>query len=175
ASGSGQQDVGDEGQAVKEVIGQRRQVLKAALRGLVKAARPDLSPAQVDAASPLKASRQQVQPQAPIPPLTQPALPMLTPALPHAAHPALQPPNPAAPPVQLGIWDPNLLAQIRDTMGLLTSASVLEHMMRGPHHRSLTACLYAIYAAPFRPKSWQMLHRAAEYRRGIDGRARNNA
>ncbi|KAJ9520243.1 hypothetical protein QJQ45_030272, partial [Haematococcus lacustris] len=39
ASGSGQQ----------EVVGERRQVIKAAIRGLVEAARPDLSPAQVDA------------------------------------------------------------------------------------------------------------------------------
>ncbi|KAJ9509668.1 hypothetical protein QJQ45_011337 [Haematococcus lacustris] len=49
ASGSGQQDLNDKGQAVKEVIAQRRQVIKAALRGLVEAARPDLSPALVDA------------------------------------------------------------------------------------------------------------------------------
>ncbi|GFH30766.1 hypothetical protein HaLaN_29684, partial [Haematococcus lacustris] len=105
ASGSGQQDVGDEGQAVKEVIGQRRQVLKAALRGLVKAARPDLSPAQVDA----------------------------------------------------------------------VVAEMNKRMTMGSKQCCLTACLYAIYAAPFRPKSWQMLHRAAEYWRGIDGRARNNA
>ncbi|KAJ9509537.1 hypothetical protein QJQ45_002001 [Haematococcus lacustris] len=48
ASGSGQQVQG-QGQAAKVVIGQRRQVIKAALRGLVKAALPDLSPAQVDA------------------------------------------------------------------------------------------------------------------------------
>ncbi|KAJ9527681.1 hypothetical protein QJQ45_025953 [Haematococcus lacustris] len=39
ASGSGQQ----------EVVGERRQVIKAAIRGLVEAALPDLSPAQVDA------------------------------------------------------------------------------------------------------------------------------
>ncbi|KAJ9531223.1 hypothetical protein QJQ45_006678 [Haematococcus lacustris] len=39
ASGSGQQ----------EVVGERRQVIKAAIRGLVEAARPDLSPTQVDA------------------------------------------------------------------------------------------------------------------------------
>ncbi|GFH33520.1 hypothetical protein HaLaN_32904, partial [Haematococcus lacustris] len=39
ASDSGQQ----------EVVGERRQLIKAAIRGLVEAARPDLSPAQVDA------------------------------------------------------------------------------------------------------------------------------
>ncbi|KAJ9525649.1 hypothetical protein QJQ45_003321 [Haematococcus lacustris] len=39
ASGSGQQ----------EVVGERRHVIKAAIRGLVEAALPDLSPAQVDA------------------------------------------------------------------------------------------------------------------------------
>ncbi|KAJ9526442.1 hypothetical protein QJQ45_009930 [Haematococcus lacustris] len=48
ASGSGQHDQG-QGQAVKKVIAERRQVIKAAFRGLVVAARPDLSPAQVDA------------------------------------------------------------------------------------------------------------------------------
>ncbi|KAJ9510165.1 hypothetical protein QJQ45_015641, partial [Haematococcus lacustris] len=47
ASGSGQQDQEQgQGQAVKEVIGERRQVIKAAFRGLVDAARPDLSPAE---------------------------------------------------------------------------------------------------------------------------------
>ncbi|KAJ9527432.1 hypothetical protein QJQ45_025702 [Haematococcus lacustris] len=50
ASGSGQHDQEQgQGQAVEEVIGERRQVIKAAFRGLVEAARPDLSPAQVDA------------------------------------------------------------------------------------------------------------------------------
>ncbi|KAJ9517423.1 hypothetical protein QJQ45_016793 [Haematococcus lacustris] len=50
ASGSGQQDQGQgQGQAVKVVIAERRQVIKAALRGLVEAAQPDLSPAEVDA------------------------------------------------------------------------------------------------------------------------------
>ncbi|GFH12854.1 hypothetical protein HaLaN_08619, partial [Haematococcus lacustris] len=39
ASGSGQQ----------EVVMERRRVIKAAIRGLVEAARPELSPAQVDA------------------------------------------------------------------------------------------------------------------------------
>ncbi|KAJ9518653.1 hypothetical protein QJQ45_018666 [Haematococcus lacustris] len=50
ASGSGQQVQGQgQGQAAKVVIAERRQVIKAGLRGLVKAALPDLSPAQVDA------------------------------------------------------------------------------------------------------------------------------
>ncbi|KAJ9527094.1 hypothetical protein QJQ45_025188 [Haematococcus lacustris] len=50
ASGSGQQDQEQgQGQAVKVVIAERRQVIKAALRGLVEAAQPDLSPAEVDA------------------------------------------------------------------------------------------------------------------------------
>ncbi|KAJ9534439.1 hypothetical protein QJQ45_016121 [Haematococcus lacustris] len=48
ASGSGQQVQG-QGQAAKVVIAERRQVIKAGLRGLVKAALPDFSPAQVDA------------------------------------------------------------------------------------------------------------------------------
>ncbi|KAJ9534164.1 hypothetical protein QJQ45_002165 [Haematococcus lacustris] len=48
ASGSGQQVQG-KGQAAKVVIAERRQVIKAGLRGLVEAALPDFSPAQVDA------------------------------------------------------------------------------------------------------------------------------
>ncbi|KAJ9520993.1 hypothetical protein QJQ45_022704 [Haematococcus lacustris] len=48
ASGSGQQVQG-QGKAAKVVIAERRQVIKAGLRGLVKAALPDFSPAQVDA------------------------------------------------------------------------------------------------------------------------------
>ncbi|KAJ9505599.1 hypothetical protein QJQ45_029296 [Haematococcus lacustris] len=60
-------------------IGERRQVIKAALRGLVEAARPDLSPAQVNAT----------------------------------------------------------VAEIGDAMELHTKASVLEHLMRGPHHRGI--------------------------------------
>ncbi|KAJ9534290.1 hypothetical protein QJQ45_007037 [Haematococcus lacustris] len=86
ASGSGQQVQG-QGQAAKVVIAERRQVIKAGLRGLVKAALPDFSPAQVDAI--------------------------------------------------LDIWDPQLLVQIKNAMELLTNATVLEHMMRGPHHRNI--------------------------------------
>ncbi|KAJ9505478.1 hypothetical protein QJQ45_009489 [Haematococcus lacustris] len=40
-------------------------------------------------------------------------------------------------PMQLDIWDPQLLAQIKDAMELLAKASVIEHMMRGPHHRGI--------------------------------------
>ncbi|KAJ9508245.1 hypothetical protein QJQ45_011751 [Haematococcus lacustris] len=55
-----------------------------------------------------------------------------------SAHLALQPPQPScAPPMQLGIFDPQLLAQIKDAMDLLTNACVLEHLMRGPHHRGM--------------------------------------
>ncbi|KAJ9506711.1 hypothetical protein QJQ45_030467 [Haematococcus lacustris] len=49
ASGSGQQEDEGQGQGEQEVIAERRQVIKAAFRALVEAARPDLSPAQVDA------------------------------------------------------------------------------------------------------------------------------
>ncbi|KAJ9509959.1 hypothetical protein QJQ45_011440 [Haematococcus lacustris] len=68
------------------------------------------------------------------------------PACPPYAHPRLatrnSPRDAAAPaqlppPVQLNIWDPQLLAQIRDAMELLTKASVLKHLMRGPHHRGI--------------------------------------
>ncbi|GFH16439.1 hypothetical protein HaLaN_12861, partial [Haematococcus lacustris] len=41
------------------------------------------------------------------------------------------------PPVPLNIWDPKLLAQIKDAMELLTTARVLEHLMRGPHHSGI--------------------------------------
>ncbi|KAJ9523453.1 hypothetical protein QJQ45_005363 [Haematococcus lacustris] len=87
ASGSGQQEDEGQGQGEQEVIAERRQVIKAAFRALVEAARPDLSPEEVDAVV-----------------------------------------------AELDIWDPNLLPQIKAAMGLLTNASVLEHMMRGPHH-----------------------------------------
>ncbi|KAJ9517756.1 hypothetical protein QJQ45_004063 [Haematococcus lacustris] len=63
---------------------------------------------------------------------------MLTPAFPHAAHPSPQPPQPSCPPpVQLGIWDPKLLPQIKDVMDLLIIARVQEHLMRGPQHRGI--------------------------------------
>ncbi|KAJ9511938.1 hypothetical protein QJQ45_004465 [Haematococcus lacustris] len=46
-------------------------------------------------------------------------------------------PTQLPPPVQLNIWEPQLFVQIRDAMELLTKASVLEHLMRGPHHRGI--------------------------------------
>ncbi|KAJ9512463.1 hypothetical protein QJQ45_013027 [Haematococcus lacustris] len=49
ASGSGQQEDEGQGQGEQEVIAERRQVIKAAFRGLVEAERPDLSPEEVDA------------------------------------------------------------------------------------------------------------------------------
>ncbi|KAJ9507292.1 hypothetical protein QJQ45_006265 [Haematococcus lacustris] len=119
ASGSGQQVQG-QGQAVKVVIAERRQVIKAALRGLVEAAQPDLSPAEVDAVVAevnkrmTMGSKQCVL--AAVMSLTVLLLSFL---------------------VQLGIWDPQLLAQIRDAMELITKASVQEHLMRGPHHHGI--------------------------------------
>ncbi|KAJ9525407.1 hypothetical protein QJQ45_003207 [Haematococcus lacustris] len=172
ASGSGQQDQGQgQGQAVKVVIAERRQVIKACLRGLVEAALPDLSPAQVDAIVAeinkrmTMGSKQCVlaavlclsvlllsflgQPTPGFPaaagPAPGPPLPP-DPTNPPYAHPRIatrSSPRTAAapaqlpPPVQLGIWDPQLLAQIRDAMELLTKASVIEHMMRGPHHHGI--------------------------------------
>ncbi|KAJ9529321.1 hypothetical protein QJQ45_008001 [Haematococcus lacustris] len=127
------------------------------------------------------------------------------------------------------IGDPKLLAQIKEAMELLTTARVLEHLMRDPHHngikllpapppqappggrwldRDTNGCLNLQRIGESRqrpielcrwddlealapigkeyqqgykrvndrlPKGRQWLHRAAEYRRGIDGRARNNA
>ncbi|KAJ9511026.1 hypothetical protein QJQ45_002822 [Haematococcus lacustris] len=49
-----------------------------------------------------------------------------------AAAPAQLPPQ-----VPLNIWDPKLLGQIKDAMELLTTARVLEHLMRGPHHSGI--------------------------------------
>ncbi|KAJ9507800.1 hypothetical protein QJQ45_019290 [Haematococcus lacustris] len=170
ASGSGQQVQG-QGQAVKVVIAERRQVIKAALRCLVEAAQPDLSPAEVDAVVAevnkrmTMGSKQCVL--AAVMSLTvllQSFLGQPTPGFPAAAGPAPGPPPPPdpahppyahpriptrssprtaaapaqlPPPVQLGIWDPQLLAQIRDAMELLTRASVIEHLMRGPHHHGI--------------------------------------
>ncbi|KAJ9518729.1 hypothetical protein QJQ45_026008 [Haematococcus lacustris] len=82
---------------------------KAALRALVEAARLDLSPAQVDAVV----------------------------AEIHFSHRTAAAPVKLPSPAQLDILDPKLLAQIRDAMGVLTTASVLEHVMRGPHHRGI--------------------------------------
>ncbi|KAJ9508119.1 hypothetical protein QJQ45_021456, partial [Haematococcus lacustris] len=170
ASGSGQQVKG-QGQAVKVVIAERRQVIKAALRGLVEAAQPDLGPAEVDAVVAevnkrmTMGSKQCVL--AAVMSLTVLLLSFLgqpTPGFPAAAGPAPGPPPPPdpdhppyahpriptrisprtaaapaqlPPPVQLGIWDPQLLAQIRDAMELITKASVQEHLMRGPHHHGI--------------------------------------
>ncbi|KAJ9504963.1 hypothetical protein QJQ45_021454, partial [Haematococcus lacustris] len=170
ASGSGQQVQG-QGQAVKVVIAERRQVIKAALRGLVEAAQPDLSPSEVDAVVAevnkrmTMGSKQCVL--AAVMSLTVLLLSFLgqpTPGFPAAAGPAPGPPPPPdpdhppyahpriptrisprtaaapaqlPPPVQLGIWDPQLLAQIRDAMELITKASVQEHLMRGPHHHGI--------------------------------------
>ncbi|KAJ9531807.1 hypothetical protein QJQ45_021960 [Haematococcus lacustris] len=114
ASGSGQQ----------EVVGERRQVIKAAIRGLVEAARPDLSPAQVDAVVAEMNKRMTMgSKQCCLTAVISPR---------SAAAPAQLPP-----PVPLNIWDPKLLAQIKDAMELLTTARVLEHLMRGPHHSGI--------------------------------------
>ncbi|KAJ9512783.1 hypothetical protein QJQ45_029013 [Haematococcus lacustris] len=134
ASGSGQQDQ-EQGQAVKVVIGERRHVIKAALRGLVEAARPDLSPVQVDAVVAEVNKRMTMGSKQCVLAAVLCLVVLLQSFL---AHPALQPPQPSyPPPVQLGIWDPQLLVQIRDAMELITKASVLEHLMRGPHHRGI--------------------------------------
>ncbi|GFH08048.1 hypothetical protein HaLaN_02947 [Haematococcus lacustris] len=169
ASGSGQQDQ-EQGQAEKEVIAERRQVIKAALHGLVEAARPDLSPAEVDAvvaevnkrmtmgskqcvlaavlclAVLLQSFLGQPTPGFPAAGLAPCPPPPPDPAYPPYAHPRLatrSSPRTAAapaqlpPPVQLNIFDPQLLAQIKDALERLTNASVLEHLMRGPHHRGI--------------------------------------
>ncbi|KAJ9520680.1 hypothetical protein QJQ45_007539 [Haematococcus lacustris] len=103
ASGSGQKDISDEGQGDKEVIGQRRQVTEAALRGLVEAARFDLSQPQVDA----------VVAEAPPPPAQD---------QPPAQPPPGPVPRPQAPPG--GRW------LDRDTNGCLNFQRIGESMQR---------------------------------------------
>ncbi|KAJ9509055.1 hypothetical protein QJQ45_001536 [Haematococcus lacustris] len=194
------------GQAAKVVIAERRQVIKAGLRGLVEAARPDLSSAQIDAiVAEINKRMTMGSKQCCLTAvmclslllssfLGQPSPAQQQQHFPAAAPPAQQPPQPP-PPVQLDIWDPQLLAQIKNAMELLTNASVIEHLMRGPHHRGikllpghwespLELCSYeGLMALPpigkeyqqgykrvndRLPKVNQRLHRAAEYRRGID-------
>ncbi|KAJ9504596.1 hypothetical protein QJQ45_030498 [Haematococcus lacustris] len=130
--------VGVSGSGQQEVVGERRQVIKAAIRGLVEAALPDLSPAQIDAVE--AEVNKRMTNAAPGPP------PPPDPACPPYPHPRLatrsSPGSAAAPaqlppPVQLNILDPKLLEQIKDAMELLTTARVLEHLMRGPHHSGI--------------------------------------
>ncbi|KAJ9529478.1 hypothetical protein QJQ45_013839, partial [Haematococcus lacustris] len=130
ASGSGQQDQGQgQGQAVKVVIAERRQVIKAALRGLVEAAQPDLSPAEVDAVVAEVNKRMTMS--------SKQCVLAAVLCLSVLLQSFLAAPTQLPPPVPLGVWDPKLLAQIRDAMELLTKASVLEHLMRGPHHSGI--------------------------------------
>ncbi|KAJ9534067.1 hypothetical protein QJQ45_002068 [Haematococcus lacustris] len=118
ASGSGQQDQGQgQGQAVKVVIGERRHVIRAALRGLVEAARPDLSPAEVDAVVAEVNKRMTMGSKQ----CVLAAVLCLAVLLKSFLAPAQLPPQ-----VQLGIWDPQLLVQIMDGMELLTKASPSE-------------------------------------------------
>ncbi|KAJ9526300.1 hypothetical protein QJQ45_009788 [Haematococcus lacustris] len=193
ASGSGQQDQG-QGQAA--IIGQRRRVIKAGLRGLVEAALPDLSPAQVVngmkwvsrhyyhqergvavflgagnfsqggwKAGAMRAGFLKV--------VEQPSRPGL------------------ARPDRLVIVDEFRTSRFsswldRDTNPCLNFQRTGESMQR-----PLELCSYeGLMALPPIGKEYQQgykrvndrlpkvkrrLHRAAEYRRGIDGRARNNA
>ncbi|KAJ9509284.1 hypothetical protein QJQ45_001739 [Haematococcus lacustris] len=114
-----------------------------------------------------------------LPPLPQPRPPPLTPA---KAQPLLAAPGPAprpqAPPG--GRW------LDRDTNGCLNLQRIGESMQR-PLEMCSWKDLEALapvgkeYQQGYKrvndrlPKVRQRLHRAAEYRRGIDGRARNNA
>ncbi|KAJ9512007.1 hypothetical protein QJQ45_004413 [Haematococcus lacustris] len=117
ASGSGQQEDEGQGQGEQEVIAERRQVIKAALRGLVEAARPDLSPEEVDAVVAQVNQRMTMGSMQ----CCLAAVMSLTMLLQSFL-------------VQLDIEDPNLLPQIKAAMDLLTNASVQEHLMCGPHH-----------------------------------------
>ncbi|KAJ9505911.1 hypothetical protein QJQ45_002780 [Haematococcus lacustris] len=138
--------------------------------GLVVAAQPDLSPAQVDAVVAEMNKRMTMgskqcclaavmsltmllqsflgQPTEGFPavgPAPGPPPPP-DPACPPYTHPRLATrsfprsaaaPEQLPPPVPLNIEDPKLLAQIKDAMELLTTARVLEHLMRGPHHSGI--------------------------------------
>ncbi|KAJ9509521.1 hypothetical protein QJQ45_001965 [Haematococcus lacustris] len=146
ASGSGQQLQG-QGQAAKVVIGLRRQVIKAGLRGLVKAPLPDLSPAQ-----PSPAQQQQHFPAAgpapgPLPHLTQ----LLR-------------------PTSWGRW------LDRDTNPCLNFQRIGESMQRPLELYEGLMALPPIgkeYQQGYKlvhdrlPKVKQRLHRAAEYRRAL--------
>ncbi|KAJ9504663.1 hypothetical protein QJQ45_013530, partial [Haematococcus lacustris] len=120
-SNPGQQDVGDEGHAFKDAIAQRRQVIKAALRGLVEAARPDLSTARIDAVVAEINKRMTMGSK-------QCCLTACLCSIALAQLPPL---------VQLDIWDPKLLAQIKGALDMLSTASVLEHMTRQHRHPML--------------------------------------
>ncbi|KAJ9534153.1 hypothetical protein QJQ45_002147 [Haematococcus lacustris] len=196
ASGSGQHVQG-QGQAAKVVIAEQRQVIKAGLRGLVKAALPDLNPAQVDAivAEINKRMTQQArsttgccaQPGAcdmltqaqPPPPPPAPAQP----PPPAQDQPAAQPPPGPVPRPQAPPWGRWL---DRDTNPCLNFQRIGESKQR-PLELCRWTDLEALppigkeYQQGYKrlndrlPKVKQRLHRAAEYRRGVDGRARNNA
>ncbi|KAJ9528150.1 hypothetical protein QJQ45_005777 [Haematococcus lacustris] len=137
ASGNGQQ----------EVVGERRQVIKAAIRSLVQAARPDLSPAQVDAVVAEMNKR-----------------------------------------MTMGSKQCCLTAVLCLSMLL---QSFMGQRIGESTQRPLELCSWKDrealppigkeYQQGYKrvndrlPKVKQRLHRVAEYRRGIDGRARNNA
>ncbi|KAJ9526282.1 hypothetical protein QJQ45_009797 [Haematococcus lacustris] len=183
-SGSGQQVQGQgQGQAVKVVIVERRQVIKAALRGLVVAARPDLSPAEVDTVVAEVNKRMTMgSKQTPPPPPAQAPTAQAPPPPPAQAQPLPAAPGPAprpqAPPG--GRW------LDRDTNGCLNLQRIGKSRQR-PIELCIWDDLEALppigkeYQQGYKlvndrlPKGGQWLHRAAEYRRGIDGRARNNA
>ncbi|KAJ9515735.1 hypothetical protein QJQ45_002627 [Haematococcus lacustris] len=156
-SGSGQQDQG-QGRAVKVVIAERRQVIKACLRGLVEAALPDLGPAQVDAIVAEINKRMTMGSKQCVLAAVLCLSVLLQSFL-----------------VQLGIWDPQLLAQIRDAMELLTKASVIQHMMRGPHHHGIRLLPGEVAAFEQPSSAWPvaMLQQLDEERLTGDGNSLN--
>ncbi|KAJ9505420.1 hypothetical protein QJQ45_010343 [Haematococcus lacustris] len=125
-SGSGQQEDERQGQGEQEVIAERRQVIKAAFRALVEAARPDLSPAQVDAVVAQVNQRMTM---------------------------GQRIGESKQRPLELCSW--------KDLQALPPIGKEYQQRYKLVNDRL--------------PKVRQRLHRAAEYRRGIDGRARNNA
>ncbi|KAJ9516842.1 hypothetical protein QJQ45_027257 [Haematococcus lacustris] len=162
ASGSGQQEDEGQGQGEQEVIAERRQVVKAAFRGLVEAAQPDLSPEEVDAVVAQANQR-----------MTMGSMQCCL----AADQPPAQPPPGPVPPPQAppgGRW------LDRDTKPCLNFQRIGESMQR-PLELCRWTDLKALppvgkeYQQGYKlvndrlPKVRQRLHRAAEYRRGIDG------
>ncbi|KAJ9514171.1 hypothetical protein QJQ45_002275 [Haematococcus lacustris] len=138
--------VGVSGSGQQEAVGERRQVIKAAIRGLVEAARPDLSPAQVDAVVAEVNKRMTMGSKQCcitavlcLSMLLQSFLGQPTAGFPAAgpAPSAPPPPDPACPPYTHPRLPTRSSPQIKDAMELLNTARVLEHLMRGPHHSGI--------------------------------------
>ncbi|KAJ9533096.1 hypothetical protein QJQ45_018188, partial [Haematococcus lacustris] len=170
---------------------ERRQVMKAAFRALVEAARPDLSPEEVDAVVAQVNQRMTMgsmqcclasdPPPAPAQDPPPPPAQAQPPPPAQGQPPAQAPPGPVQRPQTppWGRWldrdtNPCLNLRIWESkqrpleLCRWEGLEALPPIGQGYHQR------YKLVNDRL-PKVRQRLHRAAEYRRGIDGRARNNA